>query len=96
MEEVAMVVVKVLVSLCCVGACCLAAYLYCVVWVAPRRVLAEFRRQGIGGPRPSFPYGNLADMRRRHRARLPPRRAALLREMEKRLRYVRTCSALIM
>uniref|UniRef100_A0A0D9Z6U8 Cytochrome P450 n=1 Tax=Oryza glumipatula TaxID=40148 RepID=A0A0D9Z6U8_9ORYZ len=64
--EVGMVVVvaaKVLVSLWCVGACCLAAYLYRVVWVAPRRVLAEFRRQGIGGPRPSFPYGNLADMR---------------------------------
>ncbi|XP_062215695.1 cytochrome P450 714B3 isoform X2 [Phragmites australis] len=60
--EVAMAV-KVLLSLCFVAACSLAMYLYHVVWVAPQRVLAEFRRQGIGGPRPSFPYGNLADMR---------------------------------
>lgn len=56
-------VVKVLLSLCCVGACCLALYLYYIVWVVPQRVLAEFRRQGISGPRPSFPYGNLADVR---------------------------------
>ncbi|KAL5217012.1 hypothetical protein ABZP36_017696 [Zizania latifolia] len=61
--EVAMAAAKVALSLCCVGACCLATYLYYVVWVAPGRVLAEFRRQGIGGPRPAFPYGNLADMR---------------------------------
>ncbi|KAL6648209.1 hypothetical protein ACP70R_012433 [Stipagrostis hirtigluma subsp. patula] len=60
--EVAMAV-KVLLSLCCVGACGLAMYLYYIIWVAPQRVLAEFRRQGIGGPRPSFPYGNLTDMR---------------------------------
>ncbi|KAG8063497.1 hypothetical protein GUJ93_ZPchr0003g16963 [Zizania palustris] len=61
--EVAMAAAKVALSLCCVGACCLATYLYYVVWVAPGRVLAEFRRQGIGGPPPAFPYGNLADMR---------------------------------
>uniref|UniRef100_A0A0D9VTM7 Cytochrome P450 n=1 Tax=Leersia perrieri TaxID=77586 RepID=A0A0D9VTM7_9ORYZ len=54
---------KMLASVLCVAAFCLAAYLYYVVWVAPRRVLAEFRRQGIGGPRPSFPYGNIPDMR---------------------------------
>ncbi|KAL6902201.1 hypothetical protein ACP4OV_005077 [Aristida adscensionis] len=60
--EVAMAV-KGVVSLCCVGACGLAMYLYYIIWVAPQRVLAGFRRQGIGGPRPSFPYGNLADMR---------------------------------
>uniref|UniRef100_A0A453I5X4 Cytochrome P450 n=3 Tax=Aegilops tauschii subsp. strangulata TaxID=200361 RepID=A0A453I5X4_AEGTS len=50
-------------SLCCVGACSLAIYLYYTVWVVPQRLLAGFRRQGIGGPRPSFPYGNIADMR---------------------------------
>ncbi|VAI06007.1 unnamed protein product [Triticum turgidum subsp. durum] len=54
---------KVLLSLCCVGACSLALYLYHTVWVVPQRLLAGFRRQGIGGPRPSFPYGNIADMR---------------------------------
>ena len=55
--------VKVLLSLCCVGACGLAMYLYHILWLVPRRVLAEFRMQGIGGPPPSFPYGNIADMR---------------------------------
>ncbi|TVU47183.1 hypothetical protein EJB05_06773, partial [Eragrostis curvula] len=55
--------VKVLLSLSCVAACGLATYLYYMLWVAPRRVLAEFKRQGIGGPPPSFPYGNLADLR---------------------------------
>jgi len=77
--------VKVLLSLCCVGACGLAMYLYHILWLVPRRVLAEFRMQGIGGPPPSFPYGNIADMRR-HQARLPACGAALLREMEERAR----------
>ncbi|KAG2552168.1 hypothetical protein PVAP13_9KG430700 [Panicum virgatum] len=62
MEQVAMAV-KVLLSLCCVVACGLAMYLYHILWLVPRRVLAEFRMQGIGGPPPSFPYGNIADMR---------------------------------
>lgn len=60
---VAVTAVKVVLSLFLVAACGLAAYLYYELWVAPRRVLAEFRKQGIGGPAPSFPYGNLADMR---------------------------------
>ncbi|XP_037430552.1 cytochrome P450 714B3-like isoform X2 [Triticum dicoccoides] len=64
MMEVGMAMaMKVLLSLCCVGACSLALYLYHTVWVVPQRLLAGFRRQGIGGPRPSFPYGNIADMR---------------------------------
>ncbi|XP_020155244.1 cytochrome P450 714B3 [Aegilops tauschii subsp. strangulata] len=62
MMEVGMAM-KVVLSLCCVGACSLAIYLYYTVWVVPQRLLAGFRRQGIGGPRPSFPYGNIADMR---------------------------------
>ncbi|KAM3228696.1 hypothetical protein ACQJBY_059981 [Aegilops geniculata] len=63
MMEVGMAM-KVVLSLCCVGACSLALYLYYTVWVVPQRLLAGFRRQGIGGPRPSFPYGNIADMRK--------------------------------
>ncbi|OEL23801.1 Cytochrome P450 714B1 [Dichanthelium oligosanthes] len=50
-------------GLCCVGACALALYLYHVLWVAPERVRAALRGQGIGGPRLSFPYGNRAEMR---------------------------------
>ncbi|OEL13135.1 Cytochrome P450 714B3 [Dichanthelium oligosanthes] len=62
-QQVAMAAVKVLLSLCCVGACGLAMNLYYILWLVPQRVLAEFRMQGISGPPPSFPYGNLADMR---------------------------------
>ncbi|RLN34875.1 hypothetical protein C2845_PM03G16460 [Panicum miliaceum] len=50
-------------GMCCVGACALALYLYHVLWVAPERVRAALRGQGIGGPRPSFPYGNRDEMR---------------------------------
>jgi hypothetical protein len=42
----------------------LALYLYHALWVAPERVRAALRAQGVAGPRPSFPYGNRADMRR--------------------------------
>ncbi|KAF6999344.1 hypothetical protein CFC21_015387 [Triticum aestivum] len=55
--------VGVAASLCCVGACALALYLYRILWLAPERVRRALRRQGIRGPPPSFPYGNLADMR---------------------------------
>ncbi|KAM0834448.1 hypothetical protein ACQ4PT_063598 [Festuca glaucescens] len=50
-------------SLCCVGFCSLLLYLYRILWLAPDRVRRELRAQGIGGPPPSFPYGNVADMR---------------------------------
>ncbi|WVZ67095.1 hypothetical protein U9M48_016231 [Paspalum notatum var. saurae] len=51
-------------ALCCVAACALALYLYRVLWAAPERARAALRGQGIGGPRPSFPYGNRDEMRR--------------------------------
>lgn len=50
-------------GLCCVGACALALYLYRILWLAPERVRRALWRQGVRGPPPSFPYGNLADMR---------------------------------
>ncbi|XP_062186463.1 cytochrome P450 714B1-like [Phragmites australis] len=56
---------EVAATLCCVcvGACTLALYLYHVLWLAPERLRAALRMQGVGGPRPSFPYGNRAEMR---------------------------------
>jgi hypothetical protein len=55
--------VKVVASLCCVGFCSLALYLYRILWLVPERVRRELRSQGIRGPPPSFPYGNVADMK---------------------------------
>ncbi|KAF8656553.1 hypothetical protein HU200_060612 [Digitaria exilis] len=44
-----------------VGACTMAAvYVYQALWVAPERLRAALRAQGVAGPRPSFPYGNRA------------------------------------
>lgn len=57
-------VVVVTAAMAAASLCCgVAAYLYYVLWLAPERLRAHLRRQGIGGPTPSFPYGNLADMR---------------------------------
>ena len=56
-------VMKVVASLCCVGACSLLLYLCRVLWLVPERLRRQLRRQGIRGPPTSFPYGNLADMR---------------------------------
>uniref|UniRef100_A0A0D3GV11 Cytochrome P450 n=1 Tax=Oryza barthii TaxID=65489 RepID=A0A0D3GV11_9ORYZ len=57
-------VVVVAAAMAAASLCCgVAAYLYYVLWLAPERLRAHLRRQGIGGPIPSFPYGNLADMR---------------------------------
>ncbi|GJN33438.1 hypothetical protein PR202_gb22037 [Eleusine coracana subsp. coracana] len=52
-------------TLCLVAACIsLAVYLlYHVLWLAPERLRAALRSQGIHCPKPSFPYGNLAEMR---------------------------------
>ena len=59
-----MMAVKVVASLCCVGACSLLLYLCRILWLVPERLRRELRRQGIRGPPPSsFLYGNLADMR---------------------------------
>nr|CAB3458995.1 unnamed protein product [Digitaria exilis] len=57
-----------------VGACTLAAvYVYQALWLAPERLRAALRAQGVAGPRPSFPYGNRAHIRQ---AFLHPRAAA--------------------
>jgi hypothetical protein len=71
-------------GLCCVGACALALYLYHVLWVAPERVRAALRGQGIAGPRPSFPYGNRDEMRRAaaeaERAAAPAHRGGIVHD----------------
>ncbi|XP_072976664.1 cytochrome P450 714B3-like [Typha angustifolia] len=56
--------VKSLLSLCLIGVCCLALYFYKIIWSVPERIRKQLRRQGIDGPPPSFPYGNLLDMKR--------------------------------
>ncbi|KAJ4753801.1 Cytochrome P450 714B3 [Rhynchospora pubera] len=56
---------KKLLSLCLVGLCILGLYyFYYVVWFVPERIRRKLRMQGIGGPKPSFPYGNISEMKR--------------------------------
>ncbi|XP_073113579.1 cytochrome P450 714B3 [Elaeis guineensis] len=53
-----------LLSLCLIGVCSLSLYFYYITWLRPESIRNKLRRQGIAGPRPSFPYGNLPEMKR--------------------------------
>ncbi|WOL14751.1 Cytochrome P450 [Canna indica] len=56
---------QVLLSLCLVGVCSLALYLYYIAWLRPESVRRKLRQQGITGPPPSsFLYGNSLEMKR--------------------------------
>lgn len=47
-----------------VGVLGLLLHLYNMLWVRTERVRGKLRRQGIGGPPPSFIYGNVAEMQK--------------------------------
>lgn len=34
------------------------------LWFNPRRIRSELHKQGIRGPRPSFPFGNVPEMQK--------------------------------
>lgn len=53
-----------LLSLCLIGFSSLSLYFYYVTWLRPESIRNKLRRQGIAGPPPSFPYGNLPEMKR--------------------------------
>ncbi|CAL0299177.1 unnamed protein product [Lupinus luteus] len=36
------------------------------LWLRPRRIRSVLQKQGINGPKPSFPYGNISEMQRIH------------------------------
>ncbi|KAK7294917.1 hypothetical protein RJT34_17816 [Clitoria ternatea] len=38
--------------------------LYKKLWLGPQRIRSVLQKQGINGPKPSFPFGNLFEMRR--------------------------------
>ena len=42
----------------------LVAYLYSILWLRPERLREKLRSQGVKGPKPSFLFGNIAEMRR--------------------------------
>ncbi|KAL6642169.1 hypothetical protein ACP70R_020350 [Stipagrostis hirtigluma subsp. patula] len=42
----------------------LFAYLYTVLWLKPERLRQKLRSQGVKGPKPSFLFGNIPEMRR--------------------------------
>ena len=42
----------------------LVAYLYSILWLRPERLRQKLRSQGVKGPKPSFLFGNIQEMRR--------------------------------
>ncbi|RLM69769.1 hypothetical protein C2845_PM17G00160 [Panicum miliaceum] len=42
----------------------LLSYLYTILWLRPERLGQKLRSQGVKGPKPSFLFGNIAEMRR--------------------------------
>jgi hypothetical protein len=39
-------------------------YLYTKLWLNPKKIREKLRYQGISGPKPSFFYGNILDVKR--------------------------------
>lgn len=44
--------------------CCLVFYVYHTLWLQPEKIRKRLLMQGINGPKPSFFYGNLLEMKR--------------------------------
>ncbi|KAJ3682933.1 hypothetical protein LUZ60_013160 [Juncus effusus] len=53
----------IFLSLFLVGICSLGFYLYILLWIIPEKIRRKLRIQGINGPKPAFPYGNLSEMK---------------------------------
>ena len=51
-------------SLVVIGACSVLIRVCHEVWLKPRRIRSMLWRQGIRGPQPSFPYGNISEMQK--------------------------------
>nr|CAB3459190.1 unnamed protein product [Digitaria exilis] len=44
--------------------CVINSYLYTILWLKPERLRQKLRIQGVKGPKPSFLFGNIPEMRR--------------------------------
>ncbi|XP_043695057.1 cytochrome P450 714C2-like [Telopea speciosissima] len=55
---------KICLSIGLVGVLSLFVHLYNVLWLKPERRRWKIQRQGIGGPPPSFLYGNIPEMKK--------------------------------
>jgi hypothetical protein len=44
--------------------CLLLSYLDTILWLRPERLRQKLRSQGVKGPKPSFLFGNIAEMRK--------------------------------
>jgi hypothetical protein len=42
----------------------LFSYVYIILWLRPERLRQKLRSQGVRGPKPSFLFGNIPEMRR--------------------------------
>ncbi|XP_057979700.1 cytochrome P450 714C2-like [Malania oleifera] len=57
---------KVILTVVVCGLVGLGLHLYHLLWLNPRLLRRNLRRQGIGGPSPSFLVGNIPDIKRLH------------------------------
>ena len=44
----------------------------CAFWIWPNKAYQKLRRNGFGGPNPSFPLGNIRDMTKKNNTTNPP------------------------
>ncbi|KAI3815925.1 hypothetical protein L1987_15609 [Smallanthus sonchifolius] len=51
----------------------LPLYFLDILWLKPERLRKKLERQGIRGPKPSFPYGNVGEMQKIHVAAITMR-----------------------
>eukprot|EP00262_Sarcandra_glabra_P016715 TRINITY_DN553_c0_g1_i1.p1 TRINITY_DN553_c0_g1~~TRINITY_DN553_c0_g1_i1.p1 ORF type:complete len:520 (+),score=69.39 TRINITY_DN553_c0_g1_i1:26-1585(+) len=63
-EEEMEVLWKILISIPVVCLFSVFCYIYNIMWLRPEMIRNKLKRQGIKGPRPSFFYGNIPEMKR--------------------------------
>lgn len=45
-----------------IATCSIIILLYVKLWYRPQRIRSVLQKQGINGPKPSFPFGNISEM----------------------------------
>ncbi|KAF5795112.1 putative cytochrome P450 [Helianthus annuus] len=57
-------ILDIFIYVCLLVIIILPSYFLNILWVKPQRLRKKLERQGIRGPKPSFPYGNVGEMQK--------------------------------